>query len=76
MLELNELIAAPGTREKIDSLIHRFEQKKVHVFQGDYIGVDPEDDTDQISLKKEYKENEKSSAPTFHYVLKDVIKIE
>ena len=22
-------------------------------------GVDPEDDTDQISLKKEYKENEK-----------------
>ena len=76
MLELNELIAAPGTREKIDSLIRRFEQKKVHVFQGDYIGVDPEDDTDQISLKKEYKENEKSSAPAFHYVLKDVIKIE
>lgn len=45
-------------------------------FRGIISGVDPEDDADQISLKKEYKENEKSSAPTFHYVLKDVIKIE
>ena len=76
MLEVNELIAAPGTREKVEKLIGSLKKQKINVFQGDYIGVDPDDPKDVISLKKGYQENEKSSAPTFHYVLRDVIHVE
>lgn len=76
MLELNKLIAAKGTQDKIDELLKEFRQGKVSVFYGDYIGVDPDDETDQYDLNKEYIENATSSAPTFHYVLRDVITIE
>lgn len=76
MLKLNETIAADGTSEKIDSLIKKFKKGKIDVFKGDFIGVDPFDSSDTYDLNKGYKENEKSSSPKFHYVLKDVIKIE
>ena len=76
MLEVNELIAAPGTKEKVEKLIGSFKKKEINVFQGDYIGVDPDNKEDVISLKEGYQENEKSSAPTFHYVLRDVIHVE
>ena len=72
----NELIAAPGTKEKVKKLIGSFKKKEINVFQGDYTGVYPDDPGDVISLKKAYQENGKSSAPTFHYVLKDVIHVE
>ena len=76
MLEINELIAAPGTKEKVEKLIGSFKKKEINVFQGDYTGVDPDNKEDVISLKEGYQENEKSSAPTFHYVLRDVIHVE
>lgn len=76
MLEINEFVAAKGTQERVEKLILEFKQNRVHVFQGDYIGVNPDDPSDTIDLKEEYLENEKSSAPTFHYILKDVITIE
>ena len=76
MLELNELVAAKGTKAKMQEVINRFKKGKIQVFQGDYIGVDPEDPKDTCNLKKGYIENENSSAPTFHYVLKDVITVE
>ena len=76
MLEVNELIAAPGTTKKINELIEKFRHKQINVFQGNYTGVDPEDKGDKISLKKEYIENKTCSAPNFHYVLQDVITIE
>lgn len=76
MLELNKLIAAEGTQDKMNDLIKEFQQGQVLVFHGDYIGVDPDDETDQYDLNKGYIENETSSAPTFHYVLQDVITIE
>lgn len=76
MLEVNELIAAPGTTQKIQELIEQFRRDKIDVFKGNYIGVDPDDQQDIISLKKGYAENKTSSAPTFHYVLQDVITIE
>ena len=76
MLEVNELIAAPGTKEKVEKLIGSFKKKEINVFQGDYTGVDPDNKEDVISLKEGYQENEKSSAPTFHYVLRDVIHVE
>ena len=75
MLELNSLVAAEGSKEKIDELIRDFEKGKIEVFRGDYIGVDPDDPGRTVDLSKGYTENEKSSAPSFSYVLKDVITI-
>ncbi len=75
ILELNSLIAAPGSQEKIDELKKKFVHDDIDVFRGDYTGVDPEDPSKTIDLKNGYKENEKYSAPTFSYVLKDVITI-
>ena len=76
MLEINEFVVAEGTKERVDELISGFEQNKIQVFQGDYIGVNPADESDIIDLREGYPENENSSAPTFYYILKDVITIE
>lgn len=76
MLPVNELSVAAGTKQRINELIQEFKDGKMTVFQGDYIGVNPEDPSDTIDLKEGYLENEKSSAPTFSYLLKDVITVE
>ena len=76
MLELNEITAADGTAEKMQEVIRQFNQGKLDVFRGDYVGADPYDPDDICDLKDGYTENAYSSAPTFHYVLKDVIRIE
>lgn len=76
MLPVNELSAAEGTQKQIDVMIQEFKEGKITVFQGDYIGVNPDDPTDTIDLKNAYYENASESAPTFSYVLKDVITIE
>ncbi len=75
MFDLNEMIAAPGTREELAQTISDLKRGKIHVFYGDYIGVDPSDPSDTYDLRNEYVENANSSAPTFHYVLKDVITV-
>ena len=76
MLELNEITAADGTAEKMQKVIQQFEQGKLDVFRGDYVGADPDDPDDTYDLNQGYTENEFASAPSFHYVLKDVIRIE
>ncbi|MGN0624260.1 MAG: BMP family ABC transporter substrate-binding protein [Oscillospiraceae bacterium] len=76
MLEINEFVAAKGTQKKVDELIEQLSSNKIQVFKGDYVGVDPFDPSDTIDLNEGYNENEKSSAPTFHYVLEDVITVE
>lgn len=75
MLELNEITAADGTVEKMQKVIRQFEQGKLDVFRGDYVGADPDDPDDTYDLNQGYTENEFASAPSFHYVLKDVIRI-
>lgn len=75
MLELNEVVAAEGTKEKITSTIEQLKNGQIEVFQGAYIGVNPQDASDTYDLKKGYPENAKSSAPTFYYILQDVIDI-
>lgn len=75
MLKLNETIAAKDTQKKIDELVNRFSNGKIDVFKGDFIGVNPYDENDIIDLSKGYTENKNSSAPTFNYILKDVIQI-
>lgn len=76
MLEINEFTVAAGTQERVENLIDDFKHGRIQVFQGDYIGVNPADPADIIDLREGYRENEKSSAPTFYYILKDVIVIE
>ena len=56
--------------------MEEFKKGKLQVFKGDYTGVDPFDESDVYDLREEYVENENSSAPSFHYVLRDVIRVE
>jgi len=75
MFPANEMTVAKGTNEKIRNLIQDFSKDKITVFQGDYIGVDPFNEKDVYDLNTPYKENENTSAATFHYELKNVIRI-
>ncbi len=75
MLQLNEFTAAKGTKERINELIKQFEEGSIMVFKGDYTGVNPNDPSDVIDLRNGYSENEKSSSPTFCYILDDVITV-
>ena len=42
----------------------------------EYSMTDPGDLADTIDLNSEYQENKNSSAPTFHYILDDVVTVE
>lgn len=72
MLSLNQTIAAPGTRDLIDQSIEGFRAGKIDVFRGDYTGVNPEDPSDTIDLRKGYTENKDQSAPSFHYIIEGI----
>ena len=76
LLELNEYIAAEGTREKIASVVESLIKGKIKVFSGNYTGVNPLDPTDTIDLNDGYKENKNSSNPTFGYILDDCIMVQ
>ena len=73
MLTLNTAIAPVGCRAMVDETLSSLSAGKCPVYVGDYLGVDPVDETDTWDLRTEYHENETSSAPTFHYVLQDVV---
>ena len=66
----------PGTEEQMNKVIEALRRGTLEVFKGDYVGVNPDDPSDTIDLKQGYKENEKTSWPTFHYILQDVITVE
>ena len=76
ILELNQRLAAEGTQARMDKAIESLKKGKLDVFRGNYLGVNPNDSTDVYDLNKGYQENQYSSWPTFHYVLKDVIQVE
>lgn len=75
LIDLNSAIVAEGTEEKVDQIIKQFQNDELVVFKGDYVGVDPFDETDTYELKLGYEENKDLSAPTFHYVLQDIIRV-
>ncbi len=76
MDDLNLQVAAFGTQRAMDIAIDRFNHGNGDfVFKGDYTGINPDDPSDTIDLKNGYVENENTSYPTFHYVLKDIITI-
>lgn len=76
MEDLNLQVALPGTQEAMERAIEQFREGKAGlVFQGDYVGINPEDPSDTLDLRGGFEENEKTSYPLFHYVLKDVITV-
>lgn len=76
MLELNSHIAAPGTRETMDHVISDLKSGRITVFKGSYTGKNVFDPADTIDLTEGYEENRDQSAPSFCYILDDVITIE
>lgn len=76
MLDINEVVAAPGTKQRVESVCDEFRKGQVHVFFGDYTGVSVNDKNDTCNLNDEYIENYQSSAPTFNYILNKIITIE
>ena len=76
MLELNPAIAPEGGSQLIESAIEDLEMGRAHVYSGDYYGYDPENPSDAMSLRIEYIENRDSSAPAFHYILRNVVIVE
>lgn len=75
VLDTNKAIVAAGTEQAIEETIHKLNDGEIEVFYGPYTGTNPLDEKDTINLETPFKENEKSSSPTFCYVLDDVIKI-
>ena len=75
ILDANEAILPDNINKVIDSLVDEFENGKIDVFYGDFTGVNPYDEKDRVDLSTPYKENEKSSSPTFRYILDDVITV-
>lgn len=73
MLELNEVIVSKETKEQVRQLIQEFQTNPHTVFVGDYKGKNPFDENDVIDLKEGYEENKFRSAPSFGYVLEDII---
>ena len=76
LLDLNEHIAAPGTKERLTEIEQEFARGRRKVFVGDYRGVDPENPEDVCDLTKGYTENQDGSWPTFHYILEGIVTVE
>ena len=76
IIGLNQLIAAKGTHQEVTRIIKQFKSNDITVFQGNYIGRSPFDANDKWDLQTPFIENEIQSAPSFHYVLEDVITAE
>ena len=76
MLEYNDIAVADGTKEMVADVIGQFKNGSLTVFKGDYIGVDTDNPNDIIDLNEGFVENKDSSAPSFNYILKDIITIE
>ena len=73
ILDLNLNIAPKNTQAAIDDAIEVIKKDPATAFRGAYTGVNPEDPSDTIDLSGGYLENEKSSACSFHYLLRDVV---
>ena len=72
---LNRHILAPGTNEKMEQTIKQFRNGNLEVFSGNYIGVNPYDENDSWNLRTPFIECQHRSAPSFCYVLQDVITV-
>ncbi len=76
MLDYNRTIAPSNYEEIVSESIEEFKNGTCMVFFGDYTGVAPYDQSDVCNLKNEYRECRYRSAPSFHYILNDVVIVE
>ena len=76
LLEMNRFVIAEGTEAKVEKTIEGLKKGRIKVFYGNYIGVNPMNPANTIDLNTEYIENQYSSRPSFHYILKDFVIIE
>lgn len=75
ILDINKAILPENIESVVNDTVKKLEKGSIQVFSGSFTGVNPNDENDTIDLSTPYKENAKSSAPTFRYILKDVIKV-
>ena len=75
MLELNDYIAAEGTREAMEEAVADLRAGRVQVFKGPYTGVNFQDPGDTVDLSGGFTENRNSSAPSFCYILEGIVNI-
>ena len=75
ILDLNANIAPKNTRKFIEDAIQTIKKDPAAAYRGAYTGINPDDPSDTIDLKDGYLENVESSAPSFYYLLKDVVEI-
>ena len=73
---INNVIAVKGTEEELKKIAQKIKAGNLMIFKGDYIGVDPENSSMIYDLRTGYAENRDASAPSFHYILSDVITVE
>lgn len=73
---MNRHILAEGTAETVEKIIKQFKNGNITVFQGNYMGINPIDENNTWDLRKPFIECENRSAPSFDYVLRDVITVE
>lgn len=76
LLELNNATVSDYTKALVEKETEAMAAGKTHVFKGSYTGAAYDDPSDTIDLSTEYFENSVSSAPTFKYVLKDILTVE
>lgn len=76
MFQLNSAVMPEGSELLLDTTINTLKTNNVEVFSGNYIGINPEDENDTYDLNTPYQENSVSSAPTFRYVIRDIITVE
>ena len=76
IIGLNRSIPPKNSDSIIEETTDALKKGSCHVFLGDYIGINPKDQNDTWDLNIEYHENKDSSAPNFHYILRDVIMID
>lgn len=75
VLDINNAILPADIENVVDETVEKLENGKIEVFSGKFTGVNPNDNSDTIDLSTPYMENADSSAPSFKYILDDVIKI-
>ncbi len=73
LLALNEVIISEEIREQVEQYIQDFRTNPHTIFVGDYKGINPFDENDVIDLSDGYQENAFRSAPSFGYVLEDIV---
>ncbi len=75
ILDVNRAILPDTVDGRIEETVKKLEKGTLPVFYGSFTGVNPNDEKDTVDLSIPYIENAESSAPTFRYILKDVIRI-